>query len=84
MDSEVKSCRWCCGEIPIAARRCPHCTTMQGFWWHGILALIPALVVGLLFILFFSHVFSRSPNYADQVEIADSKMVFGKYDGHVT
>jgi len=57
---------------------------MQGLWWHGIFSLIPALAVGLLFILFFSQVFRRSSNHAEQVEIGDSKMVYGKYDGNLT
>lgn len=84
MDSEVKTCRWCCQEIPKPARRCPYCTTMQGFWATGFFAFIPTLVFMLLIGWFYFSIFRSSPNYADQVSIADSKMVFGKHDGNST
>jgi hypothetical protein len=38
------------------------------------------LVLGWIYFKFFGS----SPNYSDQVSVADSKMVFGKHDGNPT
>jgi hypothetical protein len=57
---------------------------MQGFWATGFFAFIPTLLFVLLFVWFYFNIFRSSPNYADQVSIADSKMVFGKHDGNPT
>ena len=57
---------------------------MQGFWATGFLAFIPTLLFLLLFVWFYFNIFSSSPNYADQVSITVSKMVFGKHDGNPT
>lgn len=86
MESAIKNCRWCCQDIPMPARRCPHCTSMQGL--RG--SVVVAWIIGILYILALALVvsyfngFSSGPNYADKVSISDSKKVFSKHQGDPT
>jgi hypothetical protein len=86
---ESKICKMCCEEIAVAAKKCPHCHHWQYrlslIVFHPLFALIPALVLlvvfGLCYEMVIKDIFAKGEpfqKYADQISITESKMEFGQ------
>jgi hypothetical protein len=86
---EKKTCPMCCGELPVAAKRCPHCQHFQHKLFtlpfeHPRLMLIPVALILFLFITAISIPSMMLKSLADDGEdYADHRYALGVFDPQV-
>ena len=84
--AQTKICKMCFMSIPAEARKCPHCQHFQNrvsmFMFHPAFGIIFAIIPMFILLTFYSKMFDRGEDYqkySGQIEITESKIVFGEY-----
>ena len=76
----------CCMEIPLEARKCPHCQHFQTraalFLYHPVCAGLLAMLPFMAFVIVMARLFDKGEDYQeykDQIVITESQMAFGEF-----
>ena len=86
---ESKTCKMCCEEIAVGAKKCPFCHHWQlglsSFTVHPLFGaffvVVPMGILWILTLVLLGNTFHEGEpfqNYADQITITESKIEFGQ------
>ena len=89
-EDETKTCKMCCMQIPVAARKCPYCLHWQYklsmITFHPAFALatvtiLPFAILLFLYLAIFKPLFDSGEDfglYAEQIKVMESRIAFGE------